>query len=724
MNKTSIYSVNEVYALSKLACREDKMLNHKPIKVLIVGAGSYIGTNVEKWLNTHGEYEVDTLDTLNLIPTTDLFKGYDVVFHVAGIAHRKETKKNADLYYKVNRDLAIKTALAAKSAAVPHFIILSSISVYGMITGRITKDTPANAKNNYGKSKLAADEAIWEMRDENFRVAILRPPMVYGNGCKGNYQALRKLALRTPLFPHVDNQRSMIYIGNLCRFVQDVIDNQREGFFSPQNKEYVNTSEMVKLIAYFHGKKILTTRLFNPLINLIPGDTTDKAFGSLIHEMSEPVNEFDFFESMKRTEKSEGLNIWIFHHYATTPNRNGYIRPFRFAKHLEKSGISTTIFASSYHHWADVNVIDDGAPYKIEISDKIPFVFVKTPSSASGNAARIKNMVSFGRGCEKIAKKIEQKFGSPDIILASSPHPLALIAGIRIARKYHIPCICEIRDLWPDVIFAGGRIKESSLVGKGLIAGEHWIYKRADALIFTKEGDTDYLYEKHWMTSQGGDINPAKCFYINNGVELPLYDRQAETEILEDEDLNDDSFKVVYAGAIRPINDVENIINAAKLLPKDSNIKILIYGDGNLRKTLEQRVKDEKINCVKFKGYVDQKYIPYILSKSSVNLLNYSSSNYTWKRGNSSNKLFEYLASGKPVIATIKTGYSIIEKYNCGMEMEEETPEELAKDIMEIKRMSRDRYEELCANARKAAYDFDYSKLSAKLLEVINWVRK
>lgn len=700
-------------------------------RILIMGSGSYIGGAVKTYLESDSPlYIVEEKDTIGLVPEPGMFKGYDVVFHVAGIAHMKETAENRPAYFKINRDLTVDIAKAAKAAGVGQFITLSSMSVYGILMGRIDRATVPRPVTAYGASKLSADETLKRLADADFKVAVLRPPMVYGKGCRGNYQLLRNFAVKSFVFPDIRNQRSMIYIGNLCEFVKRVIDCESSGLFFPQNREYVSTTEMVSLIAQSNGKKIKTTRIFNPLLRVIPLTILKKIFGDLTYEKVHTVGKYRFQESIRLTEKktankdANNMNLWIFHHYATTPDRNGYIRPFRFAKHLEKEGIRSVIFASSYHHWSDENVINDKALFQSEYADCVPFVFVRTPSSAAGTRARIKNMAAFSAKLSKVGPKVRKTFGKPDVILASSPHPFTMIAGILEAKRYQVPCICEIRDLWPEAIFAGGRLKEKSVAGRILTAGEHWIYRHADALIFTKEGDTDYLYEKGWMTSQGGDINPAKCFYINNGVELSLFDEQKKTEIPDDKDLEDNAFKVVYAGAIRPVNDVENIVNAARLLPADSNIKILIYGDGNLRKTLERKAETEGISKVVFKGYVDQKYIPYILSKSSVNLLNYSSTNYTWKRGNSSNKLFEYLASGKPVIATIKTGYSIIERYDCGLEMEEESPEELARDIMTVKKMSAERYEELCANARNAAYDFDYSKLSEKLLNVLNWVKQ
>lgn len=276
--------------------------------VLVTGKDSYIGMSVENWLMKENDmYKVDTVDMIDGSWKEKDFSSYDVVFHVAGIAHVKETKENRDLYYKVNRDLAFETAKKAKEEGVKQFVFLSSMSVYGIDNGVINEETSLNPKSNYGKSKLQAEELIKPLDDDNFKVAIIRPPMVYGKGCKGNYQRLSRLALITPIFPKIENKRSMIYIDNLSEFVKQIIDNCSCGVFFPRNDEYVNTSEMVKMIASAHGKRIRFTKLFNPLIKLFKISTFNKVFGDLIYDknMSQlkyNYNVCDYKSSIKNTE--------------------------------------------------------------------------------------------------------------------------------------------------------------------------------------------------------------------------------------------------------------------------------------------------------------------------------------------------------------------------------------------------------------------------------------
>ena len=288
-------------------------------KILITGANSYIGTSFEKYLKQFGnEYSVDTVDMVDGSWREKSFAGYDVVYHVAGIAHSdsgKISKEKAELYYRVNRDLTVATAEKAKEDGVKQFIFMSSAIVYGNSApiGKqkmITKDTPVSPANSYGDSKVQAENGIRPLQNESFNVVILRPPMIYGKGSKGNYPILAKFARKLPLFPYVKNERSMLYIENLCEFVRLMIDNEESGTFFPQNAEYTNTSEMVKMIAAVHGKRIHLVKGFGWVLKFLGLFTglVNKAFGSLTYDkdMSEYKQNYclcDLEQSVKETEK-------------------------------------------------------------------------------------------------------------------------------------------------------------------------------------------------------------------------------------------------------------------------------------------------------------------------------------------------------------------------------------------------------------------------------------
>lgn len=295
-------------------------MNDNPIKkkILITGAGSYIGVSVRNWLlKTSESYEVTELDMVSDSWKEHDLSSYDVVYHVAGIAHAdvgSVSEERKQLYYKINTDLALEVAKKSKNSGVRQFIFMSSMIVYsGCKEKIITKDTVPTPLNFYGDSKWQADQKIRELSDKYFKVVVLRPPMIYGKGSKGNYPELAKLAKKLPVFPVVNNKRSMLYIDNLCEFVKLMIDNEEEGIFFPQNSEYTNTSEMVRMIAEVCNHKIIMlhgTAWLIRILEKIPGrigGLATKAFGDSAYELSMSSYKDDYrvstlIESISLTE--------------------------------------------------------------------------------------------------------------------------------------------------------------------------------------------------------------------------------------------------------------------------------------------------------------------------------------------------------------------------------------------------------------------------------------
>ena len=292
-------------------------------KVLITGANSYIGVSFENYVKEHyaSELSIDTVDMIDGSWRNKDFSSYDIVYHVAGLAHAdvgnvsEETKKK---YYAINTDLAIETAKKAKAEGVRQFVFMSSAIIYGDSAPygkkkRITASTEPTPANFYGDSKWQADKGVRELGDENFTVTVLRPPMIYGKGSKGNYPTLAKMAKKLPIFPDVQNERSMLYIENLCEFLAQVMIRNANGIFWPQNAEYTRTSDMVKTIASVSNHKIHVSRAWNWVVSIaaaIPGKTrglANKAFGNMSYDQS--MSQYDFKyqmitleESVKRTE--------------------------------------------------------------------------------------------------------------------------------------------------------------------------------------------------------------------------------------------------------------------------------------------------------------------------------------------------------------------------------------------------------------------------------------
>lgn len=261
-------------------------------RILITGKNSYIGTSLEKWLGKYPDrYFVDTVSMRDDAWKKKDLSQYDVVFHVAAVVHQKEKPEMKELYFTVNRDLPIEVAKKAKESGVSQFIFMSTMAVYGE-EGKlgqevvINRDTPINPKTFYGVSKIEAEAELNKQNDDSFRVVVLRPPMVYGPNCPGNYARLEKLAIKSPVFPLIDNKRSMLHIDKLCQSIKEYIDNEVVGLFFPQDDEYVNTSMMVKDLAEKNGKSIHLSKPAGWIIKLIGKRVSliNKVFGNLVYE--------------------------------------------------------------------------------------------------------------------------------------------------------------------------------------------------------------------------------------------------------------------------------------------------------------------------------------------------------------------------------------------------------------------------------------------------------
>lgn len=285
-------------------------------KILITGENSYIGNQLENWLEKVPEEYVVVKHSVRNDKWKEIdFSIFDVVVHVAGIAHQDKKADQEELYYKVNTELTIEIAKKAKEQGVNQFIFLSSIIVYGESSriGEkkvITKETKPEPINFYGNSKLLAEKGILPMQSDNFKIVILRPPMIYGKESKGNYTLLAKFAKRCPIFPDIENQRSMLHINNLSELIRLLIIEEERGEFFPQNKEYVKTSELVRNIANIHGNKIKLSTAFNPLIFRFKNkmNIVNKIFGSLVYEQEISVYKYNyqimsFKESIRITEE-------------------------------------------------------------------------------------------------------------------------------------------------------------------------------------------------------------------------------------------------------------------------------------------------------------------------------------------------------------------------------------------------------------------------------------
>jgi len=409
-------------------------------------------------------------------------------------------------------------------------------------------------------------------------------------------------------------------------------------------------------------------------------------------------------------------NIWIWNHYAATALYDRGGRHYYFSKYLSEAGYLPTIFcANTMHNTSNITDIQ-GKLYLEQTIDGMACVFVKSPPYKGNGFSRIKNMLYFAKNVMRTAEHIGGK-GNPDVILASSVHPFTCVAGILTARKFDIPCIVEIRDLWPESIVAYNKGSKANPIVWALYRLEKWIYKRADAVIFTMEGGAQYIRDKGW--NRVIDIN--KIHHINNGVCLEEFDKQVYDNPIEDADLENNSIiKIAYTGSIRAANGLDALLDAAKITyTQNPKVHFLVWGDGDQKDRLVRRVADEGITNVKFKGRVHKKHIAYILSKCDFNYMHVAESSVT-KYGASLNKLFDYFASGKPVICDVKMGYDLIIRHNAGLATVAQDPKTVADVILQIANMDSEKIRQMGMNARMAASVYNYKLLTDKLIGILS----
>lgn len=408
----------------------------------------------------------------------------------------------------------------------------------------------------------------------------------------------------------------------------------------------------------------------------------------------------------------EKKKVWLVSHYAMPPHLEVRIKTIRYAQILQERGYDVLLVTASTIHNTDINLITDNSLYIEKEYEGLKYVHIACSNYKGSGLKRIVNMLQFQRRF----KNVMAKFEKPDVIVADC-NCINYRGLQKFAKKYGIAFVTEVRDLWPLSIVEYMGISDKNPVIKYLNWQEKRMYKNSDAIIFSMQGGRDYIVEKNWQKSV--DLN--KIFYINNGIDVEAQERQAKENAFPDPDLDDDSFKVIYCGSIRPANNVKLIVDAAKVVEdKHSDIKFLIYGGGNYAEALKNEVKEKGISNVVFKGYVDKKYIPYIVSKASLNVLTYKNAK-TWKYGGSQNKVFDYMNAGKPILTNIKMGRSVLAECGCGIEVDTDNAEKFANAIIEAYDLPQETRLDMGARGKEKVKEFDFKVLTDKFEQVINF---
>lgn len=655
-----------------------KVDTDKNVKVLIIGKGSYIGESFKIYAdkNYTTNFEIDEVDTINPDWKDMDFSVYDIVYHVAGIAHAdvgNVSNEVKEKYYNINTDLAIEVAKKAKNEGVKEFIFMSSMIVYGDsapygTTKIIDKNTIPCPANFYGDSKLQADVAVRELADDNFKVIVLRPPMIYGKGSKGNYPLLAKLAKTSPIFPNIENQRSMLHIDNLCEFLCQImlVDvKQNATVLIPQNSEWTKTSDMVKEIAKVSNKKTIVTKLFNPCVYIahkIPGKINgliDKAFGNNCYDLK--ISRYDGLnyqvvmlgESIKRTESDSLKKKILF-----LVNHDVVIYNFRLEL-VEK------LLSEGY----EVHI---SSPYGERIDDLKELGAIHHDIKMDRHGM---NPISELKLLEKYKKLIEEL--KPDYVFGYTIKPN--IYGAIAAEKYSVPFIANITGL-------GTAVENPGLTQKIMII----LYKRAFRnvkKVFFQNTENQEFFVKHKIALGKHGLLPG------SGVNLQRFSFK-EYPI-------DNIIKFAFISRIMKEKGIEQYLDAAKSIKEKYN-NVEFHVCGFCEAEYEGKLKEYNDKGIVIYHGMIRDVADFM---SNMNCIIHP----TYYPEGISNVLLEACATGRPIITTNRSGCrEVVENGINGYMISPKNSEQLIKAIDKFLHLKIDEMSQMGLNAReKVEKEFD-----------------
>lgn len=399
--------------------------------------------------------------------------------------------------------------------------------------------------------------------------------------------------------------------------------------------------------------------------------------------------------------------LWIFNHYARTNDDTGGARHFEMAKHLASRGWSVTIFASAVTHRTGRNLVASGECRAIRVIHGVKFVWLKASPYKGNGISRWKNIVEYY--FEAIKAKQLEGLGAPEFVIGSSVHPLAGLAAWRVARRYSVPFVFEVRDLWPQTLIDMGKLSKRSLIAFALRRLEEFLYKKAARIISVLPGAVDYI--------KMFGIDPQKVVWISNGVDFGAY-QKAPGPFVEK-----DRFEVMYLGSLGEANAIEVLLDAMALVGEnDSEVTLRLIGTGLREEAL--KVQASKLGLlgktVRFEGAVPRSEVAGIAREADAFVIVVKDIPGLYRYGISMNKIFDYMAAGKPTVIAVNAFNNPIAESGGGITVNPDNPEKLAEAILALSKMDSYQLAKMGNRAREhVAKFYSYEYLAERLEQTL-----
>lgn len=401
------------------------------------------------------------------------------------------------------------------------------------------------------------------------------------------------------------------------------------------------------------------------------------------------------------------LQVWMINHYALAPDQSGGTRHYNLARLMAECDVETTIFASSTDH-ATRQDPRLGQHEKRRVVDEqgVRFVWLKTPTYSGNGIDRGLNMLAFLKAV--LLEKPSPDLPKPDVIIGSSPHLFGAYGAYLLSKRLRVPFVMEVRDIWPKTLVALGGISANHPLIKVFARLEKILYRKSQLVVSLLQGVPDHIQEIIGRK--------ANTLWIPNGVNIQSF-KNAQP-------FKEGSFRIVYAGAHGLANSLDTVLEAAQIVQskKIENIEFVLVGDGPDKENLKKRALELDLKNLKFEDPVPKAQIPEILASAHACIMPLLDSPL-FEHGISPNKLFDYLASERPVIFAISTSYNAVARAQAGISIPPENPQALADAVVEL---SKTPIEERQAMGRRGrAYieeHHDMSKLAARLAEALHGV--